>query len=149
MKKSQRMKTVQAIADREEQAQAQELARLQLQAEQQHAKLTELRQYYREYSQAAASDQRCKVDLSYLQENRRFLQNLSTAIQNQQHTVRDADHAVKKQRQRWIQARAQAMSRQALTERYRSAEKQQAERLEQKISDDLNNQRFVWKHSHA
>ncbi|MBD2858436.1 flagellar export protein FliJ [Spongiibacter sp. KMU-158] len=149
MKKSQRMKTVQAIADREEEAQAQLLARLQLKVEQQQQKLAELRQYHKEYSQAATVDRRCNVDLNFLQENRRFLQNLSNAIQSQQFAVKDAELAVKKQRQRWIQARSQSMSRNALTERYLDAERREQDRIEQKVMDDMNNQRFVWQHSHA
>ncbi len=149
MKKSQRMKVVQTIADREEQAQAEGFAKLQLAVQQQRQKLTELRQYYKEYAQAAAIDKNCNIDLSFLQENRRFLQNLANAIQSQQQMLKQAEQAAKKQRQRWVIARAQSKSRRTLTERYLNAELLEQEAVEQKVADDLNNQRFVWQHSQA
>jgi flagellar protein FliJ len=149
MKKSERMKTVQAIADRDEQAQATELARLQQRVEMQQAKLAELRQYYREYAEAARIDASRQVDLTHLQESRHFLQKLTGAIAQQKQHVRDAELAVKKQRKCWIDARSRCLSRNMLADRYREAEYREAERVEQINMDDLNNQRFVWANTHT
>ena len=140
-KKSQRMQPVQALADRQEQEEAGRYATVQKQYDKQRQKLDELKQYYGEYSRAAA-DSLC--DVKRLQESREFLSRLSLAIRQQADTVERCKQQLTTIRQQWMKARQHSRSMEQLIERYRGEERRDEARREQSASDELSSQRFVW-----
>lgn len=144
MKKSQRMKTVNSLAERNEREQADKFAKSQQQCETQQKKLAELKQYYQEYMDSSRKPTGEFLDISRLQESRAFMTKLSGAIAQQSDIVRKAEVVMNTDRKHWMDSRRQSMSMQKLTERYVDQELRQAEATEQRSADDLSSQRFVW-----
>ncbi|CAA0099784.1 flagellar export protein FliJ [Zhongshania aliphaticivorans] len=144
MKKSKRMQTVNSLAEREEQEQANKFAKSQQHCEAQQQKLAELKQYYQEYADASRKVSGEYLDISRLQESRAFMAKLSTAISQQSEIIRKAELLMNEARKHWMDSRRRAMSMQKLTERYLHQELCQAEATEQRLADDLSSQRFVW-----
>lgn len=144
MKKSKRMQTVNSLAEREEQEQANKFAKSQQHCEAQQQKLAELKQYYQEYAEASRKVAGGFLDISRMQESRAFMAKLSAAISQQREVIRKAELVMKEDRKHWMDSRRRAMSMQKLTERYVRQELCQAEATEQRLADDLSSQRFVW-----
>jgi flagellar FliJ protein len=144
MKKSQRMKTVNSLAERQESEQAAVFSKSQRAFDAQQQKLNELQQYYREYADASQPSNAIQLDLNRLQETRQFMSKLAQAIQQQGEAVKKAEKVVNHERQRWLDSRCRTMSLGKLTDRYREHEMQQVNKEEQRQADDLSSQRFVW-----
>ncbi|MDF1690913.1 MAG: flagellar export protein FliJ [Zhongshania sp.] len=144
MKKSQRMQTVNTLAERKEQEQAKRFAKSQKHYDHQQKKYDELQQYYREYADASHNQTAQKLDLSRLQETRQFMSKLAKAIALQAEAVERAELNLSNERQNWMDSRCRAMSLEKLTDRYRAQEQQQLNTEEQRQADDLSSQRFVW-----
>jgi len=144
MKKSQRMQTVNTLAERKEQEQAKRFAKSQKHYDHQQKKYDELKQYYREYADASHNQTAQKLDLSRLQETRQFMSKLAKAIALQAEAVDRAELNLSNERQNWLDSRCRAMSLEKLTDRYRAQEQQQLNAEEQRQADDLSSQRFVW-----
>ncbi len=144
MKKSQRMQTVNSLADRKEQEQAKRFAKSQKHHEHQQKKYDELKQYYREYADASQIQTAQALDVHRLQETRHFMSKLAQAVAQQSEAVARAEANVANERQRWLDSRCRAMSLEKLTDRYREQEQQQLNTEEQRQADDLTSQRFVW-----
>ena len=145
-KKSQRLKPVQEFAEREEQEVAQRYAAVQQQHQQQRDKLTELQQYYDDYRRSTES-RHC--DLKHLQESRLFLSRLAQAIRQQSDTVARCTAQLDDIRQQWMTARQHSMSMEQLLERYKRVERREQDARDQRESDELSSQRFVWRQRHA
>ena len=144
MKKSQRMQTVNSLADRKEQEQAKRFAKSQKHFDHQQKKYDELKQYYREYADASQSHTEQKLDVHRLQETRHFMSKLAKAVTQQGEAVARAEANVVTERQHWLDSRCRAMSLEKLTDRYREQEQQLVNTEEQRQADDLTSQRFVW-----
>ncbi|MEX1667545.1 flagellar export protein FliJ [Zhongshania guokunii] len=144
MKKSQRMQTVNALAERKEQEQAKRFAKSQKHYDHQQKKHDELKQYYREYADTSHNQAAQKLDLNRLQETRQFMSKLAKAIAQQAEAVERAELNLNNERQNWMDSRCRAMSLEKLTDRYRAQEQQQLNTEEQRQADDLSSQRFVW-----
>jgi flagellar FliJ protein len=144
MKKSQRMKTVNSLAERQESEQAAVFSKSQRAFDVQQQKLNELQQYYREYADASQPYNGIQLDLNRLQETRQFMSKLAQAVQQQGEAVKKAEKVVNDERQRWLGSRCRTMSLGKLTDRYREQETQQVNKEEQRQADDLSSQRFVW-----
>ena len=144
MKKSQRMQTVNTLADRKEQEQAKRFAKSQKHFDHQQKKYTELKQYYREYADASNQQTAEKLDVHRLQETRHFISKLAKAVAQQSEAVQKAQANLELERQRWLDSRCRAMSLEKLTDRYREQEQKIVNTEEQRQADDLSSQRFVW-----
>jgi flagellar FliJ protein len=144
MKKSQRMQTVNTLAERKEQDLAKRFAKSQKHHDHQKKKYDELKQYYREYADAGHSQTTQNLDIHRLQETRQFLSKLAKAVTQQASAVERAEANVATERQHWLDSRCRAMSLEKLTDRYREQEAKQLNTEEQRQADDLSSQRFVW-----
>ncbi len=144
MKKSQRMHTVNTLAERKEQEQAKRFAKSQKHFDHQQKKYTELKQYYREYADASQNQTSQNLDIHRLQETRQFMSKLAKAVAQQAEAVERAEANVVAERQHWLDSRCRAMSLEKLTDRYREQEAKQLNTEEQRQADDLSSQRFVW-----
>ncbi|GAA4082697.1 flagellar export protein FliJ [Zhongshania borealis] len=144
MKKSQRMHTVNTLAERKEQEQAKRFAKSQKHFDHQQKKYTELKQYYREYADASQNQTSQNLDIHRLQETRQFMSKLAKAVAQQAEAVERAEANVVTERQHWLDSRCRAMSLEKLTDRYREQEAKQLNTEEQRQADDLSSQRFVW-----
>jgi len=142
MKKSQRMKVVVELAEREED----KLGKVCLQRQQVHAqamaKLEQLRSYLAEYRQAGlAGNQR--IDLNRLQSTRAFLVKLDEAVQMQ---AREADRLAQvaaEAHQVWMSARQRLQQLEKLVAGYRQEEQALADLREQRQQDEMATQRHV------
>lgn len=144
MKKSQRMHTVNTLAERKEQEQAKRFAKSQKHFDHQQKKYTELKQYYREYADASQNQTSQNLDIHRLQETRKFMSKLAKAVAQQAEAVERAEANVVTERQHWLDSRCRAISLEKLTDRYREQEAKQLNTEEQRQADDLSSQRFVW-----
>lgn len=144
MKKSQRMHTVNTLAERKEQEQAKRFAKSQKHFDHQQKKYTELKQYYREYADASQNQTSQNLDIHRLQETRQFMSKLAKAVAQQAEAVERAEANVVTERKHWLDSRCRAMSLEKLTDRYREQEAKQLNTEEQRQADDLSSQRFVW-----
>lgn len=144
MKKSKRMQTVNSIAERGEQEQAEKFSTSQQHCETQKNKLAELKQYYQEYTDSSRKPVGEFLDITQLQESRAFMAKLAAAIAQQREIIRRAELTMNTNRKHWMDSRCRSMSMQKLTERYVHEELCEAEASEQRVADDLSSQRFAW-----
>ena len=105
MKKSQRMKTVNSLAERNEREQADKFAKSQQKCEIQQKKLAELKQYYQEYMDSSRKMSGEFLDISRLQETRAFMTKLSGAIAQQRDIVRNLEVTMNTDRKHWMDSR--------------------------------------------
>ena len=78
-----------------------------------------------------------------------FLSRLAQAIRQQTDTVSRCAAQLSDIRQQWMKARQHSMSMEQLLERYKRVEQRDQDAREQRESDDLSSQRFVWRQRHA
>lgn len=144
--KSERLKPVNALAERRENERARVFATLQNSHESLQGKLRDLEQYYEEYRSADASHR--QVDIQRLSETRQFLSKLSQAITMQRDAVELSEKKLAAERAKWMEARRHSKNLENLSEKYRHQERQMAAHAEQRSQDDMNSQRFVWRKMH-
>lgn len=146
-KKSERLQSVHAVADRDTQLQAGEYNVSRASLEQQQKKLSDLKQYYAEYSAASSLHRVESLDIQRLLETRQFMNKLSDAIAQQGHIVSQAEGAVIDSKNKWVNARKKSKSLEQLSSNQRDIERKHDDVLQQKAADDLNAQRFVWRNN--
>lgn len=144
MKRSQRLKPVLGVAQREQDTLARhsQAARQQLQLAED--KLSQLRQYHQEYAQRLHPGQGQRLDIAHMQEARLFLQRLADAIGLQTQEVQRQQARSAEAEQAWIKARQHCQSLENLLEQYRAEERAARDRADQARADDLAGQRHVW-----
>lgn len=145
MNRSQRLKPVVALAEREETQLAQAYtAQLQI-LQTARDKLQQLVHYREDYAVMAEQVPGRPMDLVRLQGARSFLQRLSEAIGMQEVEIRRLDGLVTLARNQWLGAKRHQQSITDLVARYRLQERQIDEKREQNQQDELASQRMAWR----
>lgn len=143
MKKSQRIKPVQSVAEREEKKATDAFVKAQSNLQQAQQKLQELCDYRADYQRLAAPGAGV-LDLRQLQETRAFLVKLNDVIAIQRSIVKQCETQMDSARQLWLNKRQKAHSLDRLAGEYRQQEKQTTQKREQQHSDELNVLRHSW-----
>ncbi|MEO6699688.1 MAG: flagellar export protein FliJ [Paraperlucidibaca sp.] len=145
MNRSQRLKPVVALAEREEsqlaQAYTAQLQHLHVARE----KLQQLVHYRLDYAVMAEQVPGRPMDLARLQGARAFLQRLSEAIGMQEAEICRLDGFVNKARASWLGAKRHQQSISDLVTRYHAQERQIDDKREQNRQDELSGQRMAWR----
>lgn len=143
MKKSERIKPVLGVAEREEKQASDVLLRAQSNTAQAQSKLKELLDYRHEY-QLQTRSANGLLDLRQLQDSRAFLAKLNSVIDIQESIVNQCEGQLESARAKWMVKRQKTHSLDRLAGEYRNQEHRAAQVREQKHSDELNVLRHSW-----
>ncbi|TVP55241.1 MAG: flagellar export protein FliJ [Halomonadaceae bacterium] len=143
MKQSQRLGVVLALEQRKEQTALEALQQAQAKLQHEQQRLEELERYHREYQEQARSASHGQISVSRLQSWQYFINQLTTAMGQQQRQIERAGEVLAQSRQLWQQAweRREGMARFIATCRER--ERQAEDRSEQKAVDEAAGLRFA------
>lgn len=133
MKRSERMKIVQSVAEHEERQESRAMAESQRNLEDEYGRLEELKAYRHEY--AAKNKLKKGLRALHWQDYHRFLKRLDEAVAVQQQVVRDGKSRREAHQQRWMMKRQRLESLSRVVDRYKGAEINQMERQLRKIQD--------------
>ncbi len=135
-KKSRRLEPIIELARSKEQraATAYGLARADLVSQQ--TRLNELQNYRLEYIARFNQQAALGMDALMVKDFQQFLVNLKKAIEQQEKIVERAMVLVEQQRQHWLDERQQVSVYDQLKQRYQTVEQQQADRQDQKETDE-------------
>lgn len=143
MKKSERIKPVQGVAEREEKKATDAFVCAQNNLRQAQHKLQELCDYRADYQQHAAPGAGV-LNLRQLQDTRAFLTKLNDVIAIQRSIVTQCETQLEAARSQWLSKRQKAHSLDRLAVEYRHQEQHATRRREQQHSDELNVLRHSW-----
>lgn len=143
MTRSKRMYRIAEYVDSDQEAAAQELARLRSQVQAQEDQLERLREYCLSYHEQLAEVQARGGSAARLLSYSQFLARLSEAIAQQEQAVAAANRAFEQQRNVWIEARARVQAVTKAAGRLEQAENKTMERHEQRQNDDLSLNRLL------
>jgi len=135
--RSRKIGKVAALAASEERRFGQQAGRSQRELNDQIGRLGELNAFRHNY--ASKGPNMSGVSAAHWQDYQSFLQRLDTAIRAQQQIVNDCEQSVETHRQHWLAKRRKLESLERVLDRYRAEENAYAEKLEQKLLDDLPN----------
>ena len=135
--RSRKIGKVAALAASEERRFGEQAGRSQRQLNEQLGRLGELNAFRHSY--ASKSRGLSGINSVQWKDYQNFLQRLDAAINAQQQIVSDCEQALASHRQRWLAKRRRLDSLERILEKYREQEYAHAERLEQKLLDDLPN----------
>ncbi len=113
------------------------------------AKRDELKEYFADYNRRANASKGQTVSPAQMQDNRAFLSRLSEIIRIQNSVVDQQGQRLENAKAQWLSCRQQAQSLDQLSNQYKSEERQYAERLEQRRSDELSSVRYSWLRRHG
>ena len=135
MKRSERMKIVKTLAEREEQQERLHMGESQLRLDEEQGRLEELKKYRQSYNVKRRLDD--GLPASRWQDYHRFLGRLEQAVATQENVVRDGKSRREAHRQRWMvkQQRLESLSR--IIKRYRIAEIEETGRRLEKLQGEL------------
>ena len=136
MKRSDRMAPVQRVLGNAEKDRARDVGSTQRQLEAAEEKLQSLQQYHREYMQGFEQRARTGQTVMALRDYQLFLARLQEAIRQQEQVVAQAREAVAASKQRWQSAAKQVKAVDSVVNRWVRAERQGADRQEQRDSDE-------------
>lgn len=136
MSPSKRLRPVQRVSESNEQDAARVMGQAQAALKEQETKLAELEAYLRDYQAQLTREGKRAVSADRLQEYQGFMSRLSQAIGQQRRKVEEARAVYEKQRRHWLAARQRCQSLDKAVERYRHDESREADRREQRESDD-------------
>lgn len=98
-------------------------------------RLAELNAYRESY--AAKLPRASDLNSAHWKDYRNFLAKLDEAVRSQQQIVRDCERTLESHRRRWLQKRQRLESLERVRERYLTQAAIHADRLEQRVLDDL------------
>lgn len=135
MTKSKRIKPIVNLAENHEKAAARELGDRLKNLDFHEKRLEELLQYREEYHRKLSGAQ--GLDARALQEYHIFLARLNEAIHQQKKLVQQAGKERDDSRETWLGKRTRTQALNKVVDRYRADELKQAERKEQKETDEF------------
>ncbi|MDX1453168.1 MAG: flagellar export protein FliJ [Oleiphilaceae bacterium] len=140
--RSDRLQLVLEVAQRKEQKAMEALQACRQKLNQQEQQLDNLRDYQQQYLNGLKGAMQGRVALQNLQSYHRFVEQLSSAIEQQQQVVVHARYAFDQARQQWLECREKSSSLNDLVQRCRQEEARVREKqLEKRLEDDLNARR--------
>ncbi|MET0065665.1 MAG: flagellar export protein FliJ [Candidatus Thiodiazotropha sp.] len=141
MSPSKRLKPVQRFAHNKEQTAARSMGVARRNLEQEEVKLQQLKAYHQEYLERFQTLAAEGISAAQLQEYRAFLAKLDQAIQQQEQIVAASAVNHNSHKDNWKQKHSRTQALNKVVDRYQREEQQNADRREQKESDDLNQSR--------
>lgn len=135
--RSRKIGKVAALAASEERRFGEQAGRSQRELNEQQDRLGELNAYRHDYSRSGPGGE--GVSAAHWQDYQDFLNRLDKAIRAQQQIVQDCEQTVASHRQRWLAKRRKRESLERVIDKYKVQESAYAEKLEQKMLDDLPN----------
>ncbi|MCP4993896.1 MAG: flagellar export protein FliJ [Gammaproteobacteria bacterium] len=133
---SKRFKPVQRIAENRERTAAREFGVSQKNLKLQEEKLSELKNYHREYLERFQSMAREGISASQLHEYRAFICKLETAIKAQEETLHSSRVHCSEQKEMWKEKHSRTRVLGKVVERFQNAEHRERENREQKEQDE-------------
>ena len=136
MKRSERMAPVQQALESTQQDRARDFGAAQRQLESAEQKLKDLEQYHDEYQRGFQQRARTGQSVTALRDYQVFLARLQDAIRQQTQVVLQARDGLTGSRQRWQSAARKSKAVESVVDRWQQDERRQADRIEQKESDE-------------
>jgi flagellar FliJ protein len=136
MTKSKRLEPVTRVAESRERQAAVEMVEFRRFLDAQQARLTELSGYRADYAQRFEQAGRQGLDAARAADFRRILARLGEAIAFQEQRLASLQQDYERIRCRWTDSRSRAAALDKVMQRYRSEERQVADRLEQGELDE-------------
>ena len=136
MKRTERLKPVLRLADREAQKAARALAWMQQRVQQEKQKLRQLEDYQQEYHQMVLRDGSAGISSSRLQLLSRFSSNLDHAMQQQQNQIAVVEGQLEQVRQHWQEKDRRHRQLGKMMERIAAQENLRRARQEQRNHDE-------------
>ncbi|MBC8212004.1 MAG: flagellar export protein FliJ [Gammaproteobacteria bacterium] len=137
MTRTKKLQPVVQHVDQKEQTALQAVAASQRQLELQQTRLTQLREYKTEYTDRHLQPQSIIYTAFQFQEYNRFLTQLDETIQRQEQVMQMALREVEIKRQKWKLSHSRSEAMHKVVDRIQATEFQQAEKLEQKLMDEV------------
>lgn len=136
MTRSKRMTPVARIADNKERDAAKVFGKSQQNLKDHEDRLEELARYRDEYNARFLESGSNGLEAQKAHAYRIFLNRLSDAIVHQREIVRQFTEELIKRKENWMHKRSRAKALEKVVERYQAQEEKEAERREQKESDE-------------
>lgn len=140
-KKSKRLEPIRHLAGNREQQAAQQLAGAQRHLQACAKRLDELREYRQQYSDNFRSSGATGINGARLNAYQAFLQQLDTAIAQQQQLLRNAELECQQQREHWQQRYTRSNILDKTIKRYVAQEQKQTAQQEQRQADEFTTTR--------
>lgn len=136
MTKSQRVKPIIKVAQTRETAAARVFADSQRVLEERQQRLTELHTYREEYRDNYKKQSQQGMKAQQLRTFRNFLIKLNTAVEQQELLINVAQNELEQKKRQWLEKHFRTQALDSMRGRYVSQENRQAQRTEQKESDE-------------
>lgn len=135
-KKSQRFNSVVKYTESKEEQAAQKLAASQHNLQDQQQRLQSLQQFHDEYAERFTLVGQQGMQAAQVRDYHAFIAKLKGAVEQQQRMVAIAEGNVAEKKFAWIKTRTETQKANIILQRYVSLEQRQADKIEQKDSDE-------------
>ena len=136
MTKSDRVKPIIKVAQNRESAAARAFADSQRVFQEREQRLAEVRRYREEYLENYQLQGRRGMSAQQMRTYRNFLLKLDAAVEQQEQLVRVAQSELEQQKARWMEKHVRTQALDNMRSRYVTQEQRDAQRVEQKESDE-------------
>lgn len=141
-KRSERFKPIHNLAQQSEDVAAQTLGKIQRELSNHHLKLSELMEYYQDYTKRFNEQAGKGMSVIQVQSYQKFISQLEIAITEQKKNISRASEACDSSRADWTVERQKTQVLEKVITRYKKQEQKIDNRQEQRHSDELVANRF-------
>lgn len=142
MKRSERFKPIQQLAQQREDVAAQVLGKIQRELNAHHIKLSELIQYYEDYQTRYAEQASKGMSITQVQSYQKFISQLEIAITEQKKHISRVEEACSSKKDDWNTQRQKSQVLEKVMHSYEKKELQHENRQEQRRLDEFVSNRF-------
>ncbi|MDH5368927.1 MAG: flagellar export protein FliJ [Gammaproteobacteria bacterium] len=142
LKRSDRFKPIHNMAQQNEDVAAQTLGKIQRQLSEHHLKLSELMQYYQDYTERFNQQAVKGMSITQVQSYQKFISQLEIAIREQKKHITRTTEACDSSRADWTVERQKTQVLEKVITRYQKQEQKILNRQEQSRSDEFVANRF-------
>jgi len=136
VKRSKRLESVVKIAESEEQAAARVLSESQQQLNAQQTKLSQLVEYRAEYARQLQQQASVGIAARQMHSYQSFISQLERGIEEQQRAVAQCKLKLEEKKQQWFTKRIKTRAMDKVMGQYLHKEQLEADKREQKVSDE-------------
>ena len=142
LKRSDRFKPIHNLAQQSEDVAAQTLGKIQRELAEHHLKLSELMQYYEDYTTQFNEKANQGMSIIQVQSYQKFISQLKIAITEQKNNIGRITEACDSSRADWTVERQKTQVLEKVMTRYQKQEQQINNRKEQRLSDEHVSNQF-------
>ncbi|MBI3776024.1 MAG: flagellar export protein FliJ [Gammaproteobacteria bacterium] len=142
MTKSDRVRPIVKVAQNREREAARVFADRQRMLQEREERLAEVRRYRVEYLENYQTRSRSGMSAQQMRTYRNFLQKLDAAIAQQEQLVDEARSELDHEKARWLEKHQRSKALDNMRARYVTQEQREAQRVEQKESDERGQRRI-------